>query len=100
MARETSGQEILSGALGVLALVLGAAAIRGVVQPPGGTMADSVPVLAIVGVLAGVIGLYVGNTRGIGRQVAVIGTGVAIIGLALFGGSIALDALLEASDTV
>jgi hypothetical protein len=100
MAREISGREIISGGLGVLAFALGAGAIRGVVQPAAdGAIDSAVPALAILAVLAGVVGLYLGHTRGIGRQLAVVGTGVAIIGLALFGGSIALDLLLDASTT-
>lgn len=98
MARDYSGKEIASGVLGAVALVLGIMAIRGVIQPVDGVMADDVPFLAVAGLLAGVVGLYVGTTRGLMRQVAVVGTGVALIGLALFGGAIALDLLLEASD--
>ncbi len=99
MAQDVNGKEILAGALGVLALALGGGTILGVVRPPDGVMAVGVPPAAIIGLLAGVVGLYLGRTRGISRQLAVVGTGVALIGLALVGGAIALDVLLETSTT-
>ncbi len=97
MAKDLDGKEILAGALGVLALALGGGVILSVVRPAEGALPTGIPVTAIVGLLAGVVGLYLGHNRGFSRQLAVIGTGVALIGLALVGGSIALDALLDAS---
>ena len=96
-ARGTQGQDLASGGLGLLALVLGGAAVLGIVRPPESGPSGSVPVLAIVGLLAGVLGLYMGRTRGPGRQVAIVGTGVALIAVILFGGALALDLLLDAA---
>ena len=92
-------QDLLSGGLGLLAGVLGVVAARGVLQPPEEGLASSVLVTAVIGVVIGIVGLTVGRTRGVGRQVASIGTGIALVGLLLYGGSIALDALLEASNS-
>ena len=89
MAQDVNGKEILAGALGVLALALGGGTILGVLRPPGGVMAVGVPPAAIVGLLAGVVGLYLGRTRGVSRQLAVVGTGVALIGLGLIASSMA-----------
>ncbi|MGI9015517.1 MAG: hypothetical protein ACR2HR_00180 [Euzebya sp.] len=91
-------QDLGSAGLGVVALILGGLAILGVVRPQGGGAPQvSVAVQAVLGVIVGVVGLFIGRTRGIGRQLAIVGTGVALIGLALFGGGVALEALLEST---
>jgi hypothetical protein len=97
VASGAQGQELVSGGLGLLALALGAGAILGVVRPGPAGIAGNVPVLALVGLVAGVLGLYAGRTRGPGRQLAVLGTGVTLVALMLFGGALALDLLLDAS---
>jgi uncharacterized membrane protein YgdD (TMEM256/DUF423 family) len=91
-------QDIASGALGIIAGVLGAVAIKGVLQPgPSGEPATSVAITAVVGIVVGVVAMYFGRTKGVARQIAIAGTGIALIGIAVFGGSVALEALLEAS---
>lgn len=97
MASRTQGQELASGGFGALALALGAGSILGVVRPPASGMSTSVPTLAIAALVAGVVGLYLGRTRGIGRQLAIVGTGVALIAVVLFVGALALDLLLDAA---
>ena len=90
-------KDLIAAFLGVLAFALGAGAILGLLRPADGVAGTNVPFLAIAGLLSGIAGLYVGPLRGrFGRQIAVVGTGVALIGLALFGGSIAIDLILEA----
>ncbi|MEE8599983.1 hypothetical protein [Euzebya tangerina] len=90
-------KDIVAAALGVLALALGVGAIRGVLVPVDGVQPSNLPFMAVTGLISGVAGLYIGPMRGrFGRQVAVIGTGVALIGIAVFGGSIALELILEA----
>lgn len=93
--RDRTAQDIAGAGLGLLALALGAGAIVGVARPPEGVIPGSVPYLAFVGLLAGVVGLYLAGTRGIAHNLAVLGTGVALVGLALFGGSVAIELLLE-----
>lgn len=92
-------KDLIAAALGVLAFALGAGAILGLVRPADGVAASNVPLLAVAGMFAGIVGLYIGPMRGrFGRQIAVIGTGVALIGLALFGGSVAIDLILEVGE--
>ncbi len=90
---------MIAGGLGLLERALGGGAVLGGLRPADDGIAGNVPVLALVGTLIGVVALYVGRTRGIGRRVAIAGTGVALIGLTLFGGTVALDALLEAANS-
>lgn len=92
-------QDMIAGGLGLLALALGGGATLGVLRPTETGIADNVLMLAVIGTLVGVVGLYLGRTRGLGRQIAILGTGVALIGLGLFGGAMALDALLDAANT-
>ena len=95
MPDNDQAKDIAGGGLGILALALGATTILRVVRPPGGVMPDNLLVMAVVAVVAGVIGLDLGGTRGIGRQVAVLGTAVALIGLAVLGGAMAIEALVD-----
>lgn len=97
MARDDQAKDIAAAGLGLLALALGAATILGVIRPPDGVMADNLLLMGGVGVVGGMIGLYLAHTRGYARQLAVLGTAVAMVGLALYGGAIALEALIEVS---
>ena len=100
MADKDQARDVAAIGLGVLAGVLGIASVLAVVRPPGGVLPDDLAVRAIGGVLAGVIALYVARPRGYGRRVATYGTALALIGLAFFGGALALDALItEAQST-
>lgn len=99
MADNEQAKDIAAAGLGLLALALGAATILGVVRPPGGVMADNLLTMAVVALVAGIGGLYLGGTRGRGRQVAVIGTAAALIGLALLGGAFAVEALVDDART-
>jgi len=83
--------------LGILALALGVGAVLGIVRPEDAAMADNVPVLAFASLVVGVIGLYVGRTTGPGRQVAIIGAATGLIAVALFAGSVAVEAILEST---
>lgn len=95
MADNDQAKDIAAVGLGVLALALGGATIMGVVRPPGGVMADNLLTMAVIALVSGIIGLYLGGTRGRGRQVAVLGTAIALIGLALLGGAFAIEALVD-----
>lgn len=81
--------------LGLLALLLAGLAILGVIRPEDGTIGGDVPILAGGGLLSGLVGLYVGRTTGPGRQVAIVGAAVGFVALALWGGALALESLLE-----
>lgn len=87
-------EDVAASAAGLLAMALGAATIMAVLQPEA-SMAENLPQLSIGGLLAGVVGLYLGSTRGYGRRVAAVGLAVALIGLLLFGGDVAFTALLD-----
>ncbi|AXV05224.1 hypothetical protein DVS28_a0517 [Euzebya pacifica] len=87
--------ELPSAAFGLLALALSAGAALGVLRPGPEGMADNVPILAFAGLIAGVVGLYVGKTRGLGRQMATLGAAAGLLAILLFGGSIAVDAILN-----
>jgi hypothetical protein len=97
VAADTRVRDVAAGALGVVALLLGVVAGLGVLRPPATGTPGSTPVVAAVGVVVGLVGLYVGPTRGLGRRVAVVGTGIALLGLAIWGGAAAIDLLLDAS---
>jgi hypothetical protein len=87
-------RDVAAIGLGALAGVLGLAAVLGVVRPPGGILPDDLAIRAIGGVLAGVFALYVARPRGYGRRLATYGMAIALVGLAFFGGALALDALI------
>lgn len=95
MSDNDQARDVAAAGLGVLALALGAATVLGVVRPPDGVMADNLLIRAVVGLVSGLIGLWLARTRGYGRQIAVLGTAVALIGLAVLGGGLALEALVE-----
>jgi hypothetical protein len=97
MADDDRAKDVAAAGLGVLALALGAAAVLGVVRPPGGVVADGLVTRAVIGFVAGAIGLYIAGSRGWGRRIAVIGTAAALVGLALAGGAIAIDVLIDRS---
>ncbi|HUG86155.1 MAG TPA: hypothetical protein VMM13_16445 [Euzebya sp.] len=95
MADNEKAKDFAAAGLGVLALALGGATIMGVVRPPSGVMADNLLTMAVIANVAGIFGLYLGGTRGRGRQIAVLGTAIALIGLALVGGAFAVETLVD-----
>lgn len=97
MANDDRARDIAAAGLGLLALALGAATILGVVRPTGGVVATGIPVRGIVALVVGFVGLYLARSRGFGRQLAVLGTAVALVGLAFYGGAIAIEALIAES---
>lgn len=99
MSEKDQARDVAAIGLGALAGVLGIASVLGVVRPPGGVLPDGLAVRAVAGVLAGVVGLYVARPRGYGRRLATYGMALALIGLAFFGGALALDALITVAQS-
>lgn len=97
MADKIEIRELASGGLGIMGLVFGTRALLGFGRLVEGVISDDVALLAMVGLAVGVVGLLLGRSRGLGRQVAVIGTGVSLLGLALFWGARGLEAVLGSS---
>ncbi|CAN5504928.1 hypothetical protein BH23ACT9_BH23ACT9_18230 [soil metagenome] len=94
MGQNEQAKDLAAAGLGLLALALGAATILGVVRPSGDGPSNLL-LMGLVGFVAGMAGLYLAQARGYGRQLAVFGTAIALIGLAVYGGALAIDALIS-----
>lgn len=93
MSKRFDSDDLAPAALGTLALALAAGSALGIVQPDEAGMANNVPGLGVAALVAGVIGLFIGKTRGPGRQVAIIGSAAAILVLIVYGGLVAFESL-------
>ncbi|CAN5770792.1 hypothetical protein BH24ACT15_BH24ACT15_37600 [soil metagenome] len=80
-----------------MSLVFGVRGLLAMRRLVDGAISGDVALLAAVGVAVGVVGLVLGPQRGVGRRVAVMGTGVSLLGLALYWGAIGLEAVLDSS---